>query len=573
MSAPPRPADLAGAPVAGRLLAAGAAVRQEFSREWRATALHAASLRGPRAQGFAATARDFRPADAERGRGVLLGRFEFGGLRLEVGVGGDPWNRPSPSRAFAVQLHRFAWLPDLLTQGEAGATEGLRLYLLWRRLFQRISPFAWSAEVLERRVFNLACGLRRLGERASEAETQAALELLLRQARELLDLKAGPARRAERCAAAALVGAVAAGPAGERLLARALPRLARALEAAVLADGVLKTRAPEQGLELLFDLLALDDALLQRGRETPEPVAHALDRLAGAVAAFRGEDGRLASFHGGGASTAERVRAASPDEDGAGRPMNQLPHGGYERLAGRSVQVWADAAVAPPGAWSAAACGAPLAIEIVCGPDRLVVNSGWTPDSGAAEALRLAQAASTAVLGERSLGAPLARWRGRALGPRLIGGPRRVEARRHESETAVWLELSHDGWVETYGLVHERRLYLDLLTDELRGEERFTPAQSVRPVKARRAPVTVRFHLHPNAKVSLARDQRSVLLRGPSNRGWWFRNDAETVELEPSVHIEASVARRSAQVVLRATFDPAEGGRVRWKLAPVEPDR
>ena len=53
------------------------------------------------------------------------------GASMEVEPPSDPWNRPSPSRPFAVELHAFAWLPSLMLQGERGAREAVRLTLAW----------------------------------------------------------------------------------------------------------------------------------------------------------------------------------------------------------------------------------------------------------------------------------------------------------------------------------------------------------------------------------------------------------------------------------------------------------
>ena len=39
------------------------------------------------------------------------------------------------------------------------------------------------------------------------------------------------------------------------------------------------------------------------------------------------------------------------------------------------------------------------------------------------------------------------------------------------------------------------------------------------------APYALRFQLEPGVQASLARDRRSILLRGHSGRGWWFRSD------------------------------------------------
>ncbi len=162
-------------------------------REWRATPLHGLALGLPRTVGLAIRPRDARPADRAAGARLLSGVFELGGETLEVGRGGDPWRRPPPSRRFAAALHAFGWLPDLLTQGEAGAREGLRLWLEWRRVFGRYNEFAWSGRPLERRVFHLACAAGELAPLVSDVEGAAYVDGLARQARHP-DRRAGRSR-------------------------------------------------------------------------------------------------------------------------------------------------------------------------------------------------------------------------------------------------------------------------------------------------------------------------------------------------------------------------------------------
>jgi uncharacterized heparinase superfamily protein len=158
------------------------------------------------------------------------------------------------------------------------------------------------------------------------------------------------------------------------------------------------------------------------------------------------------------------------------------------------------------------------------------------------------------------------------LGPRLKGAPSRIEARRQETAEGVWLDLAHDGWARRFGLRHARRLFLDRVNDQLRGEDRLEPvgAGAGRRDKRRYAAFTVRFHLHPDARASLARDNKSVLIKGHSTVGWWLRSDAPEVSIEPSLHYEDGAARRSSQVVLRGQARSDTGGRIRWKLAQAE---
>lgn len=525
------------------------------------------TLSRPRTEGFAVAPRDFRPADRTAGRLIAQGRFVFAGASLDAPFPGDPWNRPSPSQAFALALHRFDWMRDLTALGEASAHEALRLSLLWGEIFGRWTPFAWGREVLSRRVFNLACAGRRMASTTSEAQSAALADLIARQARHLLRLPDDRGFDSETTTAAALAGAALAGEAGDRLIKRALPRLRRALGRSVHPDGAHASRSPEAGLELLLDLLTLDDALNQRGVPTPEEALGAIDRLTQAVRALTLSDGRLACFQGGEAGSALRVAAALAQVDPEAQPPQSLPEGGYQRLQGRSLTLIADAAAPARGPFATRACAQPLAIEIVCDGDRLITNCGWSPREPERQGFRLTAAGSTVTVGDGSVLAPLQGRLAEILGPRLDGPDLRVTARREAVDGGVLLELAHDGWTPRYGLNHERLLFLDATTDELRGEDRLNPQEGARPA-ALAAPFTLRFHLHPDVKVAQAADRKSVLLRGPSGRGWWFRNNAAEVSLEAGGWFEDGRLRRAAQIVLRGVARTDALTRVLWKIAP-----
>jgi uncharacterized heparinase superfamily protein len=544
-------------------------VGDQLRAEWAGSAPHRWLIARPAPQGLAAAPTELRPARPRRGKSIAAGRFVFDGLVLEAGDRLDPWNRPSPSRAFAEGLHAMDWLHDLIAV-EGGAPLALRLLQGWTATFGRWNAFAWSGLPLERRVRNLACALKPVLAHADAAGAAALLDSLARQARHLL-LAGGPdTRRAERAAAAALAGAVLGGPAGERLLDRALKRLDKALPQTVLPDGGHASRAPEAGLELLLDLKTLDEALAQRGRTAPQELTGALDRLTAAVRRFTLPDGRLVALQGGEESDPARIAAAlGPYVPKEGLPAS-APDTGYAFLEGGQLTAVVDAGAPASGAWSVCACAQPLAVEVVAGGERLIVSSAWSSRAPSAQALRLTPAASTASVSDSSCGHPLQGWLAKVLGYRLEGAPTQVHSRRHESDGAAWLELSHDGWAKSFGLVHERRLFLDPAADELRGEDQLIPAgePAARP---RRRPVflIVRFQLHPEVKASLALDHKSILLqpRNTAGGGWWLRNDAPEVSLEPATRLEGGRPHPANQVVLRCLLGRSGTARIRWKLS------
>ena len=555
--APATPSALLRAPPA-----LASALGRRLGAEWRASVAGRLASAGPRPRGLAVRPRDIRPTDGARGALMLSGAFQFGGEEISVGVGGDLWRRPAPSRRFATWLHGFEWAPDLIAAGEGGAREALRLWLAWRGVFGAGNAFTWSGQALERRVSNLACVAPALLPLASDAEGAALLESLARQARRLLAEPGEPDRGAERAAAAALAGAALAGPAGEKLLDRALLRLKRLTPEAVLRDGVHAGRAPERGLVLLLSFLALDDALSQRGEPAPVEVSRAIDRLADGVRFFTLADGRLAAFHGGEGGRAQDAAAALALHPSESAPARSALYGGYHRLEAAALQALVDTAAPSEDPWSGGACAQFGALAVTCEGRRLIEGCGWSAKAGGGGARRGPLGGSCLAIGGAWPAARL--FTGLLAGDvdeRLAVGPVEVSAERRHEGDAVWLDVRHDGWRSGFGLDAVRRLFLDARAGELRGEDLLTPAGRVRQTS-----FEVRFHLAAGVAASLAADGRSALLRPAGGHGWRLRSDAGQMRLEPGAAFEHGEAR-AAQVLALSGTAGAEGGRIRWKLS------
>lgn len=557
---PPALPDLTWLKAMGRLIS------RQVSAELFGAPGYVWTLSRPKAEGFVCSPRDFRPADAAVGRSTAAGRFVIAGSVVDVGTSGDIWDRPCPTRRFAVDLHRFVWLPDLMASGDRAPREALRLIQAWAEIFGKWNAFSWGREVLPRRVIHLACWGRRIAASASEADRNQLADVLARQARHLSRLS-GDVSAAEIACAQTIAGAALGGTAGQTLLNKGLSRLRRTLPKTVLTDGCHASRSPEAGVELLFDLLTADDALLQVGREAPPELRRAIDRLTAGLRTLTLPDGRLAALQGGEMLSAARVAAArAHDDTGAPAGAERLTAGGYERLDGQMMHILLDAGAPAVGGYAQTACAQPGAVEIVCGRDRLITNSGWSERAADRQGFRLTPAASTLSLGDGSVGELLSGQLERILGARLRTPPMNVTVRREVGEGAVLVETGHDGWIPEYGLRHERRLYLDQRLDEVRGEDLLTPNGP--SVTALAAPYAVRFHLQPGATASMARDRRSVIIRGETGRGWFFRSDAADVAIEPSACFENGLTRRTVQIVLRGSARTDAESRIRWKLEP-----
>lgn len=530
------------------------------------------TLRGRAPDGFLAAPHDAHPADARLGKAILSGRFALADARMSVQGSGDPWNRPSPSRAFAAELHRFSWLPALMTQGEPGAKEALRLFVLWLRTFRKWAPFPWGPTILPRRIINLAAWARRLAAAGAPEDGVWLAQSLSEQGRHLLRLYNDPATQATRAIALAVLGCVLSGRVGDGFRRKGLKRLPAALKRTVLADGGHASRSPQAALELLYDLLMLEDALAQRSLPVPPAAAQAVEDLSRFVRAMSHPNGSLCAFQGGESVAEARVAPALLHTDGKTETLpGALEQSRYQRLTARSLSVFVDAGEARMDAFGTAACDQPMNFEASGGHDKLIVACGWSPAQADRQAFRVIGAGNGLSIGEDAILAPVTGPFGALLDNALEGPRYRVRSRRAEAEGAgALLEMEHDGWKAKYGMRHERRFYIDLQRDELRGEDRLTPIDARKDLPMA-APFAIRFVLHPETQASLARDRKSILLRGPGGRGWWLRHDARDVTLEENgVVFEAGQARRTTVIALRGSCRLDAATRVRWKLSPAE---
>ena len=144
-------------------------------------------------------------------------------------------------------------------------------------------------------------------------------------------------------------------------------------------------------------------------------------------------------------------------------------------------------------------------------------------------------------------------WRFRdLLGPRLTGGPSDSVSRRMETTQGWTVEGIHDGYLENYGLRHERHLTMSPQGLMLTGRDRLI-ATSHPP----QASFAVRFHIHPDVRVSRL-EGGGVLLKLPNGEGWRFRAGGGLLEVEESIYLGGGIVRRAEQLVITGALREAQ---------------
>jgi uncharacterized heparinase superfamily protein len=337
----------------------------------------------------------------------------------------------------------------------------------------------------------------------------------------------------------------------------AVAELGARAEAMVGPDGAVASRAPEELAEALILLIWTARLLEDAGQHAPPGHLAAIVRGVPVLRPLRLGDGSFACFHGGGPGAPDRLDQALAELRIGVQDKPKLAMG-YCRLAGGRTALVLDAAAPPGGEHARTAHAGTLAFEMSVQRQKVVVNPGPGAAFGGqwAGIARQTAAHSTVEVDGRSS----AEVDMRPQAARLGGGPGLVTIRQAQDASGQWLLATHDGYVESHGVLHERRVFLEMRGQELRGEDILSVADARargrfdRVAKGGTVGFAVRFHIHPAVAAELDPVRQAVELALPSGETWLFRASGGQLALEDSVYFDPASPTPilSRQVVVRA---------------------
>ena len=137
----------------------------------------------------------------------------------------------------------------------------------------------------------------------------------------------------------------------------------------------------------------------------------------------------------------------------------------------------------------------------------------------------------------------------------LIGkGVSETTSARFIENGHILLESSHDGYLDRYGMLHKRLIYMNDLGDDIRGEDILEQPGTVdKPVSI---PYSIRFHLHPNVSAALSAGGDVILLELTNGERWKFRFGGAKVAIEDSLYFgDAGKVSQCRQIHLTGDTD------------------
>jgi uncharacterized heparinase superfamily protein len=509
---------------------------------------------------------DLRAADPFIAEEIAEGRFPLAGRLLTAGDR-SPFTLELPSQEFAARLHNFSWLRHIR------ATKSDEYFAIGRGLAEdwivshgkRISGIAWEPDVAAQRVIAWLSHstimlkgadisfyrrfLRNLG---------AHIRYLDKTVRYAVD---GEGRLRIRIALAMASLAI---PSSNRKIKSAARLLDAELERQILADGGHISRNPRTGLELLLDLLPLRQTYANLGHDLPVRLIPTIDRMYPALRFFRHQGGELALFNGATTTLANELMSVLRYDETAGKPFKALPHMQYQRLSVKDTVILMDAGMPISPEMSKTAHAGCLSIEMSSGKYRFIINSGAPRFAGAhyRQLARATAAHSTVTVNDTS-SSRIAK--SSISGPVFSDGVSNVVVERLEQgDGGDGIVASHDGYLEPFGLIHERTVLMNTGGTLIRGKDRLRKEDGSDPDEDSDATAMIRFHIHPQIDIQQV-DEHEVSLVAPDGETWTFTTlDADIVVEDDVFFADPSGIRASRQLEL--AFAARDLPEIQWVL-------
>ncbi|MGI9402981.1 MAG: heparinase II/III family protein [Hyphomicrobium sp.] len=506
---------------------------------------------------------DLRTADPSFWHEIEHGQFGLAGS-IAFLRGCSPFDIDPPNDGWVRELHGFGWLRNLAATGKDEAREvARRLTAEWALRRCADDRIAAEPAVAARRLISWISHANVLLEGADQQTYRTITQSLGRQ---LVYLSAAwgdaPEGYPRLLALIALTLADLSIAGHERQLKGAEVSLAAELAHQILPDGGHISRNPSVLVEIMLDLLPLSQCFSARARTTPAPVSDAVQRIMPMLRLMRLGDGLLGRFNGMGVPSAVGLATVLAYDDNPIRELTAARDSGYVRLKREKNVVLIDTGCPPPLAVAGEAQAGCLSFEMSVGAQLLFVNGGipgaaaadWRPSARATAShntLCLAETSSSKLVRhprlEELIGAP------------PIQLPAHVQWSIEDAGGAISITASHDGYLDRFELIHSRRLCLAFDGARLEGWDRLAASRGELRLRSD-LPFAIHFHLHPEVKCRLSKQQNEVELKLADGQNWRFRARGAALTVEESAYFaDSSGPRRALQIVLRGvTFGESE---------------
>ncbi len=511
--------------------------------------------------------------DADLGRVLCAGQFQMTGFEASFRKE-HFWEISTESDHVHFHLHSFEWLDNLASFGtDEAANLSIHLQGDWIKDFSHSDPKVWNLRLTALRLIRWINHAELIGLVNSSNTNERRLVSLDMHRLFLERYWKGSRNRFDRMISLTALlcsGLFLEGEFDQEIL---FENLVQELENISSDLDVSPDRNPETLLETLTMLSWIFRACNACDVFIPDYLNRFAEKIGQILRGLRHANGDLVRFHGGAKGTAGRLDGALA-HTGARAEGSAEDTLGYARLSSGSTTIVLDAQPPNTGPNSGMAHASTNAIEMNSGWQPIIVSNGTGYLFGEDHhfASRQSNAHSTLILEDQS-SASFLRGQNQVL---VEKGPINTPFQRSRAIDGSRIQSAHDGYIQSYGLMHARTLDLSVdgatfvCTDMLvaQSETEIANFERAKSELGRALKSEVRIQIHPDIQVELDPLQGAVNLTLPNSVQWQLSHDGSaTLSISSSLYYQQNLPlpRRTQQIILAKLVNKPVS-QVSWSL-------
>jgi len=489
------------------------------------------------------------PTELLEGKPHRAERFYKGEFALETGVAKSgttsPFDIQPPHEEWQNELLSFTWLRDLRALEEHNAAKaqsssnvGLSTIharsLINNWIEGQQKEHLTSPGIKARRLISWFVNAQFLLNHDDGIFQDTFLSSIDQQVKSLNKITPHRVKKEERlCCLTALCFAHICLEGAERSLSRKVDLFAEQISKEILPDGGHITRNPVKVVSILLDLLPILSAYEARSKPAPKELINAVDRMFPMLRFFLLGDNGLAQFNGATDFHTDIIKTLLKTDTQSGKPLSHARYSAYHRIHNGQTVLICDGGNSPPQHFDTECHASALSFEMSHNKHRIVVNCGGAKPENEYwfEAAKATAAHSTLNLDDTSLSHPTSQPLSRFKKTGKSSDDEHVGDRHSQNEKGTLIEAAHNGYVDSFGIIHQRRLFLSTNGNDLRGEDSLVVANN-HTNSARN--FAIRFHLHPDVIVTKPKKGQQLHLVLPNKAAWSFSCSGAKISEEDS---------------------------------------
>ena len=494
----------------------------------------------------------------KRGEQLKNGYFLFAGHLIES-PNTSIWDISFPSAEFENELHGFGWLDDLVADGSNQARNLARQWL-WEWVDRYGSSNGWLPHLTGRRIIRLINHSQMILARETIKHKKLYFKLLGHQTNFLYSRyksETTSLKRLEALTGLVYCSSILKGK--KYFLKSAMRKINREALRCVDVNGSVKSRNPEELLYILTMLIWSASAAAKAKRYPLKKHQKAIEKIAPNIRSLRLGNGGMVHFHKGGRGNVRSIdQILSEIKLSNVKPQtNAMDY--YRIFKNRTVLILdgGEQFMNSNSSFSA------LSFELSTGYEELIVNMGpgnifgndWNSASRKLIAHSGVSVANTSPSDKRI-----------SIIPEVIC--------TNDLDNEI-IECTHDGYSETYGVVHHRKIKMSSNGNIVSGVDTILAESNIQRKifdqwmsKTNTMPFSAQFHIAPDVAVELNEDKTKVILKTLKGIIWIFEVLNGEISIQDSAFIEFSNLnpRAAKQIVVTSSAIDYQGC-IEWILS------